>query len=142
MKKVYCDYCGEPADYVDSAVVYGGSSYGMIYYCKPCDAYVGVHKGSDKPKGRLANANLRFWKKNAHAAFDALWKDGRMSRSQAYSWLSSKMGLPPQLTHIGMFDVAQCKQVVDIMKTERMKTYGKPHGGTRGQQVRCDNSHR
>ena len=31
-------------------------------------AYVGVHKGTDKPLGRLANAELRYWKKRAHAA--------------------------------------------------------------------------
>lgn len=121
MKKVRCDYCGRLAEYVNSAIVYGGRSYGMIYYCPPCNAYVGVHKGTDKPLGRLADANLRFWKKNAHAAFDPLWKSRRMSRSQAYSWLSAKMGLSPELTHIGMFDVAQCKQVVNIMKSELKK---------------------
>ena len=31
----------------------------MIYICKPCDAYVGVHKGTDKALGRLANKELR-----------------------------------------------------------------------------------
>lgn len=52
---VICDYCGTPADFVDSSVVYHGHSFGMIYLCPRCGAYVGVHKGSDKPLGRLAN---------------------------------------------------------------------------------------
>lgn len=69
MRKVHCDYCGRRAEYVDSKVIYG-KSYGMIYLCRNCMAYVGVHKGSDKPLGRLANAQLRHWKKEAHAAFD------------------------------------------------------------------------
>ena len=141
MKKIYCDYCGQIADYVDSAIVYGGRSYGMIYYCRPCDAYVGVHKGSDTPLGRLANANLRFWKKNAHAAFDPIWKRRRMTRSQAYSWLSAKMGLPPELTHIGMFDVDQCKQVVNIMKNERMKVYDNHTRWQNNRSARCRNPH-
>ena len=36
-----------------------GVDYGMIYYCPQCGAYVGVHKGTDRAKGRLANAELR-----------------------------------------------------------------------------------
>ena len=105
---VICDYCGTPADFVDSSVVYHGHSFGMIYLCPRCGAYVGVHKGSDKPLGRLANSELRNWKKAAHAAFDPLWKYGpyRGRRNEAYRWLSEKMGTPIEFTHIGMFDVA------------------------------------
>ena len=68
-QKILCDYCGRQAEYVDSAEIYNGKSYGMIYLCRPCKAYVGVHRGSDKPLGRLADAELREWKKRAHAAF-------------------------------------------------------------------------
>lgn len=119
-----CDYCGRPTHYIDSAVVYG-RSYGMIYYCPPCGAWVGVHRGTNKPLGRLANAELREWKKAAHAAFDPLWQAGRMRRNQAYAWLARQLGLPTDLTHIGMFDVHQCKQVVRICTDERSKTHGK-----------------
>jgi len=124
MREVNCDYCDQRAEFVDSAEVYNGRSYGMIYLCRPCDAYVGVHKGSDQPLGRLANAQLRHWKKAAHAAFDMLWKSRRMTRSKAYAWLSQKMNLPQARTHIGMFDVDKCKQVVAIMKNERSHSYG------------------
>lgn len=44
MREVYCDYCGKRAEFVDSKVVHG-RSYGMIYLCRHCMAYVGVHKG-------------------------------------------------------------------------------------------------
>ena len=105
MRKVYCDYCGRETEYVDSKVIYG-KSYGKIYLCRNCMAYVGVHKGTDKPLGRLANAELRNWKKAAHAVFDPLWKYGRFRghRNAAYAWLAQKMGLPVEKTHIGMFD--------------------------------------
>lgn len=84
-------------------------------------AYVGVHKGTDKPLGRLANAELRYWKRAAHAAFDPLWKYGRFKgfRDVAYGWLAKRMGLPMELTHIGMFDVDQCKKVIQICQNER-----------------------
>lgn len=119
MKKVTCPYCGRLAEYVDSKVVYG-KSYGMIYLCRNCMAYVGVHKGSDRPLGRLANAELRYWKKKAHAAFDPLWQRGPFKgyRNAAYGWLAKKMGLPIDQTHIGMFDVGQCKQAINAIRNE------------------------
>lgn len=115
MRKVYCPYCGNQAEYIDSEAIYG-RSYGMVYLCRPCDAYVGVHKGTDKPLGRLANAKLRRWKQAAHAAFDPLWQTGpyRGKRNKAYRWLAEQMGLPVKETHIGMLDVDKCKRVIQI----------------------------
>lgn len=122
MRKVNCDYCGRRAELVDSKVIYGREYGHKVWLCRPCLAYVGCHKGTDKPLGRLANAELREWKKRAHAAFDPLWQYGRFKgyRQAAYSWLASRMGLPVEQTHIGMFDVAQCKRVVSICRNERM----------------------
>lgn len=123
MREVYCDYCGRRAEYVDSKVIYG-KSYGMIYLCRHCDAYVGVHKETDKPLGRLADAELRRWKRDAHEAFDPLWKCGRFRgrRNAAYQWLSERLGLPVEKTHIGMFDVCLCEKTVQICLTERRST--------------------
>lgn len=117
---VSCPYCGQQAEYVDSAEIYG-RSYGMVYLCRPCDAYVGVHEGTDQPLGRLANRELRRWRNRAHAMFDPLWQRGRYRRrrNDAYEWLAGKMGLTKEETHIAMFDVEQCKQVIQIMDYER-----------------------
>ena len=118
-----CPYCNNPTKYVDSAVVYHGRSYGMIYFCQPCDAYVGVHKGSNIALGRLANKDLRAWKKEAHKFFDPIWEEKikqglskTKARLVAYTWLAEQMKLPRELTHVGMFDVEQCKQVVELCK--------------------------
>lgn len=105
-----CPYCGGAPSFVDSSVVYG-RSYGMIFLCAPCDAYVGVHKGTRNALGRLADRDNRFWKKAAHRAFDELWKGGSMSRREAYAWLSERLGTPPEHTHIGMFDAGMCRRV-------------------------------
>jgi len=46
-----CPYCKGETKYVDSSLVYG-RSYGMMYLCEPCDAYVGVHHKTSKESFR------------------------------------------------------------------------------------------
>ncbi len=123
-----CPYCGEIPDYVDSKVIYHGKSYGMMYYCLNCDAYVGVHKGTNKPLGRLANKELREYKKLAHYYFDKISKTDlinkiydsvypeKSNRNKAYYWLAKQMGIDKEFCHIGMFDIDQCSMVVEICK--------------------------
>lgn len=114
---ILCDYCGKPARLVDSAIVYEGRSYGQIWYCKGCQAWVGCHKGTSTPLGRLANAELRKLKRIAHAEFDPLWRGKtRFTRRMAYKWLAEEMGLPEDQTHIGMFDEEQCRKCIEICK--------------------------
>lgn len=119
-KAPICDYCWNQSALASSSVVYGGRDFGPIYLClcQPDLAYVGCHKWTTRPLGRLANGELREWKKRAHAAFDLIWKPGSdvllMNRSQAYSWLAMKLGIDKSECHIGMFDVDMCKRVVDI----------------------------
>lgn len=111
---VICNYCGKPAQFVDSSRVYR-RSYGMIYYCEDCNAWVGVHKGTNKPLGILANAQLRSEKKRAHFYFDRLWKSKRMTRNEAYKWLSEQLDKKPEETHIGMFGIDDCQRVVKVV---------------------------
>ena len=131
IKEIYegkiCPYCCKHTEYIDSSFVYG-KSYGMIYICKPCDAYVGVHKGTDKSLGRLANKELRMAKKEAHFYFDKIaktslineiWREyipNLTNRQKAYLWLSKQMDIDRELCHIGMFTLPQCKKVVEICK--------------------------
>ena len=112
-----CPYCGGLSEYVDSTVIYG-RSYGMIYLCKPCDAYCGVHKGTNIALGRLANRQLRELKKQAHLYFDALWQPptAKMTRKEAYRWLRDKLGTAKNETHIGMFTEQQCRDTVEFSK--------------------------
>jgi hypothetical protein len=118
-----CPYCLGSAVLIDSKEIYG-RSYGMAYQCKPCKAYVGCHRGTEKPLGRLANAELRRYKQRAHKAFDPIWKLNPMAgtkrdqpnRKEAYLWLAGKLGIRLKDCHIGMFDVKQCKLVITYCK--------------------------
>jgi hypothetical protein len=114
-RKVYCPYDGERAVFVDSSRVYK-KSYGMIWMCEKCSARVGVHKGSDQPLGRLANAELRRAKIAVHAVFDNLWDTG-MTRSEAYKWLARELDITLEECHIGMFNVDRCEQAIAACKS-------------------------
>lgn len=116
-----CPYCNSPVKITDSKKVYSGKSYGMIYLCSSypiCDAYVGVHKDTNEPLGRLANKELRKWKQKAHYAFDPLWKEQKANtRPGAYRWLAKQLGISFEDCHIGMFDIKQCKDVISICQS-------------------------
>lgn len=120
-----CPYCGRPAQLVDDREIYGRSYGGKCYVCRPCGAWVGCHKGSSRALGRLADANLRRLKLEAHEAFDPIWREGHISRTQAYDLMSSFFHLPPEQTHIGMFDEQMCREVI-AFSNQVLKNYN--HG--------------
>lgn len=131
MKDLICPYCGSNAPLESTKKIYQGRDFGLAYICSQyptCDAYVGCHKESGKPLGRLANKELREWKIKAHAAFDELWKrklakrrkergeDYKViyARGSGYKWLRGQLGIEAKDCHIGMFDVDMCKRVIDV----------------------------
>jgi len=127
--KVICPYCDKPAQLVtgDNIYPHRHDLFAKLFYqCAPCGAWVGCHPkdggqgggigDGSVPMGRLANAELRRAKQAAHAAFDPLWKSRSMSRKEAYAWLSKELGVSKSNTHIGMFDVDQCRAVVAAVK--------------------------
>ncbi|OLP17490.1 hypothetical protein BST81_16770 [Leptolyngbya sp. 'hensonii'] len=111
-----CPYCGAVAIVDDGNKVYQTTAHGPMWICAnypDCDAYVGAHPDG-KPLGTLANAELRRLRQQVHKAFNPIWKDGALSRGEAYGWLAAAMGLNRQTAHIGQFDVEQCKQALEI----------------------------
>ena len=114
---IKCAYCNRDAVKVTGEKLYPHRKdlYSLRFWmCEPCNAYVGCHKGTDTPLGRLANAELRAMKSKAHKAFDPLWKEGYMSRREAYTWLSEALDISSDECHIGMFDVPRCEEAVAL----------------------------
>mgnify|MGYP004669273201 FL=1 len=125
-KPTICRYCGSPVVYTSNAEIYGKEyGTGKCYLCRNCRAFVGVHPGTDTPLGTLANEELREWRKEAHFWFDRIWKKPTRitTRYNAYGNLARKMGLPREETHIGMFEIEQCKKVIEFSK-EKMQRNG------------------
>jgi hypothetical protein len=118
MNKVRCPYCGELAARVTGREIYPHLEklYRKRYWvCYTCDAYVGCHPNGT-PLGCLANANLRRVRRATHSMFDSLWQQGKLTRDQAYAWLSKSLGLPISECHIGMFDEKTCQKVQELFK--------------------------
>lgn len=112
-----CPYCNIPAHLKNGSYVYPHRPdlfKKMFYVCFQCKAYVGCHPGTDKPLGRLANAELRKAKQAAHAAFDPMWREKKMKRQNAYAWLADKLNINRNECHIGMMDEQTCRKVVEI----------------------------
>jgi len=114
-----CRYCGNEVVFTSNAEIYGKEyGNGKCFLCRNCKAYVGVHTETMTPLGTLANDELRKWRNKAHIEFDKLWKGKtrKMTRYKAYGWLSSKMNLKKDETHIALFEVEQCKKVLELLK--------------------------
>lgn len=130
--EVACPYCGgEAFFYASSEQFYGGKDYGPLWACPPCHAWVGVHKGTRKPYGRIADQITRRLRSEAHRYLDHMWHRKmsdlwpdhkpsvaslRVVRVDAYAWLASKMDLTQDECHIGNFDEDQCREVVRLCK--------------------------
>ena len=86
-QKVKCS-CGAQAFLRPASAIFGENSHGgHLYVCSRypvCNSYVGAHRKSLKPKGTLANGELRHKRIEAHRAFNVLWENGTMEKWQAY----------------------------------------------------------
>ncbi|MFR8172713.1 MAG: zinc-finger-containing protein [Marvinbryantia sp.] len=143
-KPVICPYCGRTAVLRPAAYVYGKDNLdpeGYLYVCSgypACDAYVGVHKKSMRPKGTLADGELRNKRIKAHHALDALWKEGYMTRHGAYIWLQYRLNLRERDMHIGMFSTYLCGETIrectEFMEKQQECGKGGKNIGT-GQQI-------
>jgi|AntDeeMinimDraft_6_1070357.scaffolds.fasta_scaffold00531_18 hypothetical protein len=114
-----CPYCNKKSQKVSGDHVYPHRAdlhYKVFYVCDDCDARVGCHPGTDKPLGRLADADLRKAKQLAHGAFDPLWRDLKLfkNRKRAYSWLANKLGIESGKCHIGMFNEELCRRTKNV----------------------------
>ncbi len=110
-----CDLCGRPATLSTGRDVYPHRRdlwHKHFWTCHPCKARVGCHDGTTTALGGMATEEMRRWRSQAHQAFDPIWKKQGVARSEAYAWLAEELGLPQSETHIGMFDVDQCKATV------------------------------
>lgn len=110
-----CRYCTGEIELVSNAEFYGGKEYGwpLAYRCKCCGARVGTHPGTDIPLGTLADRATMKARKEAHDAFDPLWKGKTVwHRKRAYQVLAQAMNM--RFAHISWMDETECRRVVDL----------------------------
>ncbi len=114
-----CRYCAGPVHLVNNAEIYG-REYGKwpyAYWCRPCNAYVGLHPGTDIPLGTLANKELRKLRNENKDLFHEVVERFGLSRDEGYENLSRKLGIPHAECHFGWFDEDRCRQAGEICRT-------------------------
>ena len=88
----------------------------QFWYCDQGHpaAWVGIHPGTRRSLGELADQITRYWRGRAHADFDPIWQSKKLTRTEAYAILAELMQLSKSECHIGCFDYRKCKQVIEL----------------------------
>lgn len=113
--KPTCPYCTGRCELVSGSVLYTGRGRGRMYWaCLPCKAWVGCHPGTHRPLGKPARKGLRDLRRTVHERYlDRLWKEGHMTRKQAYRWLAAQM--ETEEVHVGEFEENECYKAIRII---------------------------
>jgi hypothetical protein len=90
-----CPTCGKPAPRTNTR-------FGPRYDC------CGLTAWGDEP---LATQETLKARREAHAAFDPIWKDGHLPRNAAYALLAEHLGMRPRDTHMALMDEATALRV-------------------------------
>jgi ssDNA-binding Zn-finger/Zn-ribbon topoisomerase 1 len=126
-----CPYCGSRTIETTETAIYGRSYKNRKMICcknfPDCDSYVSTWEDGTAC-GRLADVKLRGSKNIAHKSFDKIWKEGLKTRDELYEDLSIYLRLPPELTHIGMFQSFTCYKVKDWADKLYFKLKEKEYG--------------
>ena len=119
-----CPYCNQLSKKVSGKEIYPHRSdlKSLIFYqCVPCDAYVGTHKGTSKPLGRLASKELREARAKAYAVFERIWIERHLTRSSAYKWLCARLKISENESDISLFDMNMCERLIEIGKIQNKR---------------------
>jgi hypothetical protein len=104
------------------------TKYGTRWGCPEDSCTVVCWGGKTSTPANLETRNAR---KEAHGAFDELWRTGMMDRNEAYEKLAEFLDKPKKETHIGMFDKETCDNVLAFVR----KMHRQSEDGTRTTQV-------
>lgn len=111
-----CRICNGKVRIAHHDEIYGKAfgDWPYAYLCGDCGAYVGMHPFTAIPLGTLADKRTREARKQCKAPFEKLWREGVMSRTEAYHWLASEMNIATDECHFGWFDANQCYQAMSL----------------------------
>lgn len=104
-------HCGHPIEIAHHTQVYAQeySDWPWLYRCEHCDAHVGMHPFTNIPLGTLADKKLREFRKSCKPSFDALWREGTLTRKEAYALLADHLQIELNDCHFALFNEAQCQ---------------------------------
>ena len=122
-----CPYCKGPTVIRGPEFVYGDKAqkdWSPVWVCQnypDCDAYVGCHPGGKIPLGTPARKALRLKRMRQKDRFNSIWmlkkerEEDKKSRTKAYTWLASELGIKKEYCHFGMFTEPRITKVSKIL---------------------------
>jgi len=102
-----CPECGQAMRLIETG--YPDHPYGYRCIRGGCPGWHGAHPDGS-PLGVPGDRKTKAARMAAHAVFDRLWKDGYLTRKQAYAALDAAMALPSGSGHFGSFTAEQCEK--------------------------------
>lgn len=93
-----CPRCGSVASTTEG-------QFGPLHQC------CGLMSWKYKPLVRVQVLHAR---RKAHESFDRIWKDGYMTRTQAYKWLARRLRMTEEDCHISKMGERTAKRVVAV----------------------------
>jgi hypothetical protein len=118
-----CPKCGRKMILQTSPfLTYGNGEPRKYWSCEfypLCDVQHSAHPDG-RPVGFPADKKTRIARVDAHEAFDALWRDLGLTRTQGYELLQQITGLSEEDAHIGRFTLDQCAALVEAIIAYRL----------------------
>jgi len=92
------------------------SRFGWFYSCEHWPACIGTLPANKdgSPRGEPRTKELQGWRNKAHGTFDVIWKNGDLTRSQAYAWLKRQLGWD-YAPHMADMTIEQCQEVIWVV---------------------------
>lgn len=111
-------YCCECRDTVVANLASGKAIYPHrtdlhnlnFWKCTNCNNYVGCHKGTSRALGTIPNKLIRELRSGLHAVIDPIWKNGKLSRSQVYKFISERVGYEYHTANVSTVKDAKAAQ--------------------------------
>lgn len=76
----------------------------------------------------MSYKNAQHYRHTVHRYLDAIWvlsSHKGKARSSMYKWLATKMNIPEEEAHVKLFNRAQCKRAIKILRPMYIQLYGK-----------------
>lgn len=130
-----CLHCGSECELVEGRQLPNNNFNShrkrlLFWRCPVCpDSFTSCHKDTKKPVGYAADKETRAARWKLHnELLDPIWfKAGVRSgqryrpkglRTMVYAYLSFRMGIPKDRTHVGMFTIEQCREAWLVLSRE------------------------
>jgi Protein of unknown function (DUF3268). len=120
---IYCTGCEKD---VDARLTTGAECYPYrpdlalipFWRCDTCGNYVGCHYKTRKPTtplGCIATPEILNARRHIHALLDPLWKSKKISRGEAYGYISGKMKLGRSYHTAEIRSIEEAREVYKVI---------------------------